>query len=214
MATTARASDFNTASELGARAAARREELGLTQAQVARRIGRSREWVLRFERGNPGASLQGAFDVLRELDIILSEKIATVPIFRARTTTALRKEVPTLYHGKNTPAKATTLPAGRPSFVVVDSLSTLHGPSSGEVTLPKRILWNPSRPFDLSNDKRAVTLLRLVLLEARKREDLEAFIDLALLKRLWGQVRLPVYIRKEWETKFPELAQSRELAHT
>lgn len=213
METTARASEFNTAAALGARAAARREELGLTQAQVAQRIGRSREWVLRFERGNPGASLQGAFDVLRELDIVLSEKSATLPPSRDRTTASLRKEASPMYHGKVTPAKAATPATGSPSFVVVDSLSTLHGPSSGEVSLPKRILWNPSRPFDLSNDKRAATLLRLVLMEARKREDLEAFIDSTLLKRLWGQVRLPEYIRKEWETRFPELAQSRELTH-
>ena len=41
-----------------------------------------------------------------------------------------------------------------PSFVVADSLDELRGPTCGEVTLPNRLLWNPSRPFDLADDDR------------------------------------------------------------
>lgn len=193
----------SSAAGLGARAAARREELGLTQAELAHRIGLSREWVIRFERGNPGANLEGVLKALTELQLELSTKARA-----ARTTKPRRKEVSAV-----TPTHLAKKPlAAAPSYVVPESLDRLHGPDHGEVSLPKRILWNPSRPFNLGDDKRAATMLRLVLLEARKNEDLEELVNADLLKRLWGRVRLPEYIRGSWEQKFPELAECRELA--
>lgn len=193
----------SSAAGLGARAAARREELGLTQAELAHRIGLSREWVIRFERGNPGANLEGVLKALTELQLELSTKARA-----ARTTKPRRKEVSAV-----TPTHLLKKPlAAAPSYVVPESLDRLHGPDHGEVSLPKRILWNPSRPFNLGDDKRAATMLRLVLLEARKNEDLEELVNADLLKRLWGRVRLPEYIRGSWEQKFPELAECRELA--
>lgn len=193
----------SSAAGLGARAAARREELGLTQAELAHRIGLSREWVIRFERGNPGANLEGVLKALTELQLELSTKARA-----ARTTKPRRKEVSAV-----TPTHLLKKPlAAAPSYVVPESLDRLHGPDHGEVSLPKRILWNPSRPFNLGDDKRAATMLRLVLLEARKNEDLEELVNADLLKKLWGRVRLPEYIRGSWEQKFPELAECRELA--
>lgn len=92
-----------------------------------------------------------------------------------------------------------------PSYFIIDSLAHLHGPDKGEISLPKRLFWNPSQPFNLSDDKRAATLIRIVLLEARRKEDLEEFINPELLKRLWHRIHLPEYIRNAWEQKFPEL---------
>ncbi|MCG8469085.1 MAG: helix-turn-helix domain-containing protein [Gemmatimonadetes bacterium] len=42
---------IKTARELGLRLREAREDVGLTQAQLARRIGTSRQWVLDLERG-------------------------------------------------------------------------------------------------------------------------------------------------------------------
>ncbi|WP_162893263.1 hypothetical protein [Microbacterium halotolerans] len=50
-----------------------------------------------------------------------------------------------------------------PSFVVADSLDDLHGPTTGEVTLPNHLLWNPPDPFDLDDDKELCAMLRIVL---------------------------------------------------
>lgn len=60
---------------LGAYAAERREQLGITQADLARRVGVSREWVSRFERGDGSPSLRAVMDVTRELGIeLLAQK--------------------------------------------------------------------------------------------------------------------------------------------
>ena len=171
---------FTTVTGLAKVAAARREELGLTQVELAQQIGKSREWLLRFERGNPGANLQSVLDLFLALGITLNTH---------------------------------STPTRQPTFVVATSMEALHGPSTGEISLPTRILWNPSRPFDLSDDTRAATMLRLVLLEARKHEDLEDLIDPQLLRRLWGRLRLPQYLRDAWEQKFPDLLQARDTAH-
>jgi len=43
---------IRTASDLGLLLRERRRELGLTQAELAERIGASRQWVIRVEQGN------------------------------------------------------------------------------------------------------------------------------------------------------------------
>lgn len=48
----------------------RRSDLGLTQADLARRIGRARQWVVRFESGHAGsASVESLMAVLNALDL-------------------------------------------------------------------------------------------------------------------------------------------------
>ncbi len=49
----------------------RRLELGLTQADLARRAGISRKWVYEFEAGKPTAELGVLFRVLDELRLEL-----------------------------------------------------------------------------------------------------------------------------------------------
>lgn len=94
------------------------------------------------------------------------------------------------------------------SFVVADSLDDLLGPTRGEVTLPNRLLWNPSRPFDLADDDRHRSLIRIVLREARNHEDLAEFVDRDGLVRLWPTLGLPETIATAWETRFPELRRA------
>lgn len=48
----------------------RRADLGLTQADLAQRIGRARQWVVRFESGHSGsASVDSLMAVLNALDL-------------------------------------------------------------------------------------------------------------------------------------------------
>lgn len=54
---------------MGAYAAERREELGLTQQELAERAGVSRAWVARFERDGSSSVLFRVFDVLRVLGV-------------------------------------------------------------------------------------------------------------------------------------------------
>lgn len=203
--------DLSTVSAIGALVAARREEVGLTQADLASRVGVSREWILRFERGNPGANLRGVLKVLQELNITLIEHmIEHKPV----ATRALKRRAPRRKENSNATAAIPPQPLpSSPPFVVADSLDQLHGPSSGEVSLPKRLLWNPSRPFNLDDEKRARSMLRIVLREARQIDDLEAYVNRDQLTRLWGKLGLPDYVSEAWEQKFPELARASGLAH-
>lgn len=92
-----------------------------------------------------------------------------------------------------------------PSFVVADSLDDLRGPAAGTVELPNRLLWNLSRPFDLSDDERLRSMIRIVLQEARTQEDLRQYVDGNSLVRLWPSLGLPERLRRAWESRFPDL---------
>lgn len=55
----------------------RRLELGLTQADLGQRIGRARQWVVRFESGHAGsASVDSLMAVLNALDLYAAVDIA------------------------------------------------------------------------------------------------------------------------------------------
>ncbi|WP_417562275.1 helix-turn-helix transcriptional regulator [Microbacterium sp.] len=60
----------STAADWGNVVRDRRIELGLTQAELARRVGRARQWVVRFESGFAGsASVDSLLAVLDILDL-------------------------------------------------------------------------------------------------------------------------------------------------
>ncbi len=60
-----------TIASIAAAARARRRELGLTQAELATRLGMSRRWIAEFEHGSGGASLGSALRLLAELGLDL-----------------------------------------------------------------------------------------------------------------------------------------------
>lgn len=68
---TGSASTFTTVRQLGAIVAARRRELGMTQARLAERCGVSRQWLVRFEGGVHSVETGLALRVLRTLDLHL-----------------------------------------------------------------------------------------------------------------------------------------------
>ncbi|MGO1539502.1 MAG: helix-turn-helix domain-containing protein [Leucobacter sp.] len=63
---------------IGAYAAERREQQGITQAELAQRAGVSREWVSRFERGDGSPSLRSVMTVLRALNVELFAEYSKV----------------------------------------------------------------------------------------------------------------------------------------
>ena len=58
-----------TTEELGLRIRDRRLQLGWSQAQLAERVGKTRQWVINLERGRPGAGLGLVLRVLSILDL-------------------------------------------------------------------------------------------------------------------------------------------------
>lgn len=166
-----------------------RKEQGLTQAEVARRAGVSRVFVIDLEAGHPRAELGKALAVL---DVLGLRPFTDDSIDTAHATV----------EGEN--RQVAGVPYA-PSFVVADSLDTLQGPDRGEVVLPNRLLWNPSRPFDLADEKRHRSLIRIVLREARTQDDLISYVDRDSLVKLWPSLGLPETIAAAWEAKFPEL---------
>jgi HTH-type transcriptional regulator/antitoxin HipB len=57
---------------LASLARGRRHELGLTQAELAERMGVSRQWIAGFEAGKPGAGLNLVIRLLDALDLRLA----------------------------------------------------------------------------------------------------------------------------------------------
>lgn len=60
-----------TARELGTALRARRRELGLTQDELARRPGVTRQWMIRLERGHRTAELGLVLAVVRVLGLAI-----------------------------------------------------------------------------------------------------------------------------------------------
>ncbi|HUZ37944.1 MAG TPA: hypothetical protein VMV17_16605, partial [Streptosporangiaceae bacterium] len=90
---------------------------------------------------------------------------------------------------------------------VAESLDLLRGPSSGMVRLPTHLDWSGNAVYDLDAPGRIIDLYRAVLIEAAAPEDLYAYLDAGILRRLWALLWLPVQLRKAWEQKFPILAE-------
>lgn len=72
------------AKEMGALIRDRRTGLGLSQLQLAEKVGVSRVWIVQFEAGKPTAQLGLVLRTLRELgvslDAVLNEDSSPFPI--------------------------------------------------------------------------------------------------------------------------------------
>jgi hypothetical protein len=95
----------------------------------------------------------------------------------------------------------------RRPYAVPERLDLLHGPSSGMVRLPSHLDWSGSAVYDLDAPGRIIDLYRAVLIEAAGPQDLYAYLDEAVLRRLWALLWLPAQLRGAWERKFPVLAE-------
>lgn len=95
----------------------------------------------------------------------------------------------------------------RRPYAVPERLDLLRGPSSGTVQLPAYLDWSGSAVYDLDVPGRIVDLYRAVLIEAAGPQDLYAYLDEAILRRLWALLWLPAQLRGAWERRFPVLAE-------
>ena len=76
-----------TPKEIGLAIQDRRKQLGLDQAELARRAGVSRQWVIAIEQGKSGAALGLVMRTLKALD--LSVWLGKLPVAAAATPPAL-----------------------------------------------------------------------------------------------------------------------------
>ncbi len=89
---------------------------------------------------------------------------------------------------------------------MAETLTDLHGPTAGTVTLPRHLDWSGHTEYDLNRTARLASMYKVVLTEASTAEDLNTWLDADLLRRLWPTLRLPPQLRQRWEDAFPELA--------
>lgn len=93
--------------------------------------------------------------------------------------------------------------------MVAETLAELHGPTGGTVTLPRHLDWSGHAEYNLDRPARLASMYKVVLTEASTVEDLNKWLDVDLLRRLWPTLWLPSQLRQRWEDTFPELAINR-----
>lgn len=102
----------------------------------------------------------------------------------------------------------------RRPYAVPERLDLLRGPSSGIVRLPVHLDWSGRAVYDLDAPGRVVDLYRAVLIEAASPQDLYAYLDDGILRRLWALLWLPAQLRRAWEQRFPVLAEISRITAT
>lgn len=70
---------IRTPREIGLLARERRKTVKLTQAQLAERVGASREWIRQLETGKPGLELGLTLRALGALGIVLDAEGTPIP---------------------------------------------------------------------------------------------------------------------------------------
>ncbi|GAA3636174.1 hypothetical protein GCM10022223_63280 [Kineosporia mesophila] len=104
-----------TVRDLGALVRAARQTQGMTQADLAARLGVGREWVVRLESGQPRVEAQKVLDTLVVLGLGLDVEQPSAPGKEIASRSGVRKgtsarKAPT----KKTPEKKTSLPGRAP----------------------------------------------------------------------------------------------------
>jgi HTH-type transcriptional regulator / antitoxin HipB len=90
--------------DLGAYLRARRTELGMDQATLARKAGTSRKWLIEVENGKPGAELGLVLRSLRALDVAV-DLSADVPAGKPAKVLKPKAGKAAGIKGANRPAK-------------------------------------------------------------------------------------------------------------
>ncbi|MGP3917427.1 hypothetical protein [Nonomuraea sp. 10N515B] len=90
-------------------------------------------------------------------------------------------------------------------YVVPATLEELTGPTTGVITLPRHLDWGPERSYDLDQIADARLLYMRVIRESATPDDLQRFLNAALLRRLWPELVLPPRVQALWLDRFPEL---------
>ncbi|MEV0005114.1 hypothetical protein AB0H28_22905 [Micromonospora sp. NPDC050980] len=91
-------------------------------------------------------------------------------------------------------------------FIVPASLAELRGPTSGVVTLDRRLDWSGDASYHLEDLGDLQVMYQTVLNQATTAADLRRWLDGDTLRRLWPELWLPARLRALWQARFPELA--------
>lgn len=96
---------------------------------------------------------------------------------------------------------------------VPESLSDLHGPTSGVVPLPLHLCWSGPRQYDVTDPSARLALYQTVITEGDRRE-IESYLDAAGLLAVWPKLRglLGPRYRSPWEERFPVLVEAAKAA--
>jgi hypothetical protein len=94
---------------------------------------------------------------------------------------------------------------GRP-YTVPETLEELTGPTSGVVELPLRLDWSEQGRYDLSDPKQLCLMYEVVIRESMAEDDLRAYLNGAVLRKVWPRLWLPRKVRQLWEARFRVLS--------
>ncbi|NLU81028.1 hypothetical protein HCA58_22305 [Micromonospora sp. HNM0581] len=89
--------------------------------------------------------------------------------------------------------------------VVARTLTELHGPTTGMVELPVRLMWCADRAFDLADPDQLLWLYENVLRESTSVDDLRRLVNGRTLRRVWHLLNLPRGVRVAWESRHQAL---------
>lgn len=98
--------------------------------------------------------------------------------------------------------------ADQRQYVVPMSLTDLHGPRGGQITLDRSLDWSGDSTYDLDDPGDLQVMYQTVLNQAAAPEDLTRWLDAATLRRVWPTLWLPNRLRNLWQATFPELTTS------
>jgi hypothetical protein len=90
-------------------------------------------------------------------------------------------------------------------YALPDALGDLTGPVAGTVQLPLRLDWSERAVFHLDDPAERNLMYERVIREATQADDLHAYLNDAVLRRVWRHLFLPPNVRRTWELRFPDL---------
>jgi transcriptional regulator with XRE-family HTH domain len=151
-----------------------RIEAGLTRQELARRAGTSRPTLSAYEHGHKSPRLDTVERILDRAGFALT-LVAQVSY----------RQIETRRHRiASVPDRLVRLPVER---------------ALGRVELPLQLDWSlADRTVDLADRRQRARCYETVLREGTP-EDIDAYIDGALLVDLWGEMVIPVDIREAWQ---------------
>ena len=151
-----------------------RRASGLSQAEVARRAGTSRPTLSAYEGGSRNPTL----DTLERVLAANGQHLAAVP-----------DPVFTRHRDRR----------GKP-FYVPDQLPRLPIEAAlGTIVLPPHVDWSPAgRPRNLAERSERLLTYQVVLAEGSP-QDIQRWVDGALLVDCWADLHLPAAIRHAWQ---------------
>ena len=90
-------------------------------------------------------------------------------------------------------------------YVLPRTLGELAGPVTGTVQLPLRLDWSERAVFHLDDPAERNVMYERVIREATEADDLNSYLNEAVLRRVWRRLFLPQSVRRSWEQRFPDL---------